>query len=105
MAAYVLGEAEITDPVKMKAYGPVIMAAVAKFGGKYLTRGVLPEVFEGPAAHRMFIIEFKDADTARAWFASPDYAADEKAPRRRLQPASSHGRRRRPGLIAPPLPR
>lgn len=78
MAAYVLGEAEITDPAKMKAYGPVIMAAVAKFGGKFLARGVLPEVFEGPSAHKMFIIEFKDAETARAWFASPDYAAAKK---------------------------
>lgn len=78
MTAYVLGEAEIIDLAKMKAYGPVIMAAVAKFGGTFIARGVQPDVFEGSSAHKMFIIEFKDAETARAWFNSPDYAEAKK---------------------------
>ncbi len=33
MPAYVIGEAEIINPEAMKAYGPMIVAAVKKFGG------------------------------------------------------------------------
>jgi uncharacterized protein (DUF1330 family) len=75
MAAYVIGEVEITNPEVMKAYGPLIATAVKKFGGKYLARGSKPQVLEGGPAHNMLIIEFADAETARNWFASPEYAA------------------------------
>ena len=36
MPAYVIGEADIINPDAMKAYGPLIVAAVKKFGGRYL---------------------------------------------------------------------
>jgi len=75
MPAYVIGEAEITNPEAMKAYGPMIMAAVKKYGGKYLARGARPQVLEGGAAHNILIIEFENADAARRWYASPEYAA------------------------------
>jgi uncharacterized protein (DUF1330 family) len=75
MAAYVIGEAEITNPQAMKAYGPMIMAAVNKYGGKYLARGAKPQVLEGGTAHNILIIEFENAEAARRWYASPEYAA------------------------------
>ena len=75
MAAYVIGEAEITRPEAMKPYGPLIMASVKKFGGRYLARGSRPEVLEGGPAHNILIIEFDSADTARRWYASPEYQA------------------------------
>lgn len=78
MPAYVIGEAEILDPVRMKTYAPMVAAAVAKFGGRYLARGAMPDVFEGAEAHRILIIEFPDMETARRWYASPDYAAAKK---------------------------
>jgi uncharacterized protein (DUF1330 family) len=74
MVAYVIGEADIIDPEAMKAYGPLIGAAVAKFGGRYLARGAKPQVLEGGPAHNMLIIEFDSVETARRWYASPEYA-------------------------------
>jgi len=59
----------------MKAYGPLIAAAVDKFGGRYLARGAKPEVLEGGPAHNILIIEFDSVEIAREWYASPEYAA------------------------------
>jgi uncharacterized protein (DUF1330 family) len=73
--AYVIGEADIVNPEGMKAYGPMIVAAVKKYGGKYLARGARPQVLEGGPAHNILIIEFENADAARAWYASPEYQA------------------------------
>jgi uncharacterized protein (DUF1330 family) len=73
--AYVIGEADIVNPEGMKAYGPMIVAAVKKYGGKYLARGARPQVLEGGPAHNILIIEFDTADAARAWYASPEYQA------------------------------
>lgn len=75
MVAYVIGEAEIVRPEAMKPYGPLIAASVRKFGGRYLARGSRPEVLEGGPAHNILIIEFADIETARRWYASPEYAA------------------------------
>ena len=75
MAAYVIGEVEITNPEAMKAYGPLIAVAVDKFGGKYLAGGSRPEVLEGGPAHNILIIEFASVEVARQWYASPEYAA------------------------------
>ena len=74
MPAYVIGEADIINPDAMKAYGPMIVAAVKKFGGRYLARGARPQVLEGGPAHNILIIEFENAETARRWYASPEYA-------------------------------
>ena len=75
MPAYVIGEAEIIKPERMKSYGPLIARSVEKFGGRYLARGAKPLVLEGGPAHNILIIEFADADTARRWYDSPEYAA------------------------------
>jgi uncharacterized protein (DUF1330 family) len=75
LTAYVIGEAEITNPEAMKAYGPLVVAAVKKYGGKYLARGARPEVLEGGPAHNILIIEFENADAARRWYASAEYQA------------------------------
>ena len=75
MTAYVIGEAEITNPEAMKAYGPMVVASVKKHGGKYLARGARPEVLEGGPAHNILIIEFENAEAARRWYASPEYQA------------------------------
>lgn len=74
MSAYVIGEVEIIHPDRMKGYGPKVAASIEKFGGRYLARGSKPEVLEGGPAHNILIIEFPDAQRARDWFASPEYA-------------------------------
>ena len=73
--AYVIGEVEIVKPEAMKAYGPLIAQAVEKYGGRYLARGAKPHVLEGGPAHNILILEFADAETARRWYDSPEYAA------------------------------
>jgi len=75
MPAYVIGEADIVNADAMKTYGPMVVAAVKKYGGKYLARGARPEVLEGGPAHNILIIEFETADAARRWYASPEYQA------------------------------
>ena len=75
MPAYVIGEADIINPNAMKEYGRMVMAAVHKYGGKYLARGARPQVLEGGPAHNVLIIEFENADAARRWYASPEYQA------------------------------
>ena len=75
MAVYVIGEADIINRDAMKAYGPMVVAAVYKYGGKYLARGARPQVLEGGPAHNILIIEFESAEAARRWYASPEYQA------------------------------
>jgi uncharacterized protein (DUF1330 family) len=75
MAVYVIGEAEVVRPDAMKGYGPMVVASVEKYGGKYLARGSRPQVLEGGPAHNILIIEFESADAARRWYASPEYQA------------------------------
>ena len=75
MTAYVIGEVEIKRPDEMKEYGRMVAAAVAQYGGRYLARGVKPEVLEGGPAHKILIIEFDSVDAAKRWYASPEYAA------------------------------
>jgi uncharacterized protein (DUF1330 family) len=75
MPAYVIGEAHVFNPEAMKPYGPMIVASVKKYGGRYLARGARPEVLEGGPAHNILIIEFDSADAARRWYASPEYQA------------------------------
>ena len=75
MPAYIIGEAHVFNPEAMKPYGPMIVASVKKYGGRYLARGARPEVLEGGPAHNILIIEFESADAARRWYASPEYQA------------------------------
>ena len=75
MPAYVIGEAEILNPEKMKPYGPLIARSVEAYGGRYLARGAKPHVLEGGPAHNVLIIEFADRDAAQRWYDSPEYAA------------------------------
>ena len=74
MAAYVIGEVEITKPDVIKRYGSMVAAAVDKYGGRYLARGSVPQVLEGGPAHRMLVIEFETMEQARRWYESPEYA-------------------------------
>ncbi len=78
MPAYVIGEAEILNPEKMKPYGPLIGHSVLTYGGKYLARGAKPHVLEGGPAHNVLIIEFPDKETAQRWYDSPEYAAAKR---------------------------
>jgi uncharacterized protein (DUF1330 family) len=80
MSAYVIIDAKSSDPERMAEYRRLSTIAVAKFGGRYLIRGEPYEVVEGdwrPA--RIVVVEFDSADTARAFYDSPEYRAARAA--------------------------
>ena len=75
MAAYVIVESETLDAAAVERYRAIATATVTKYGGRYLARGTVSEAFEGESSsRRVTILEFPDADAARQWYHSPDYA-------------------------------
>jgi uncharacterized protein (DUF1330 family) len=78
MPAYVIGEVKILHRDQLGDYGKMVADAVKKFGGRYVARGAEPFVLEGGPAHNILMIEFPDVETAKAWYASPEYQAAKK---------------------------
>jgi len=74
MAAYLIANVEVTDPVAYEEYRRLAPAAIAAHGGRYLARGGATAVLEGEfAAHRLVILEFPDMARLRAFYDSPEY--------------------------------
>jgi uncharacterized protein (DUF1330 family) len=75
MAAYVVAEVEVTDPVTYEDYRKLVPATVAKYGGRFLVRGGAVEVKEGGwQPKRLVVLEFPSMDQARQWYGSQEYA-------------------------------
>jgi uncharacterized protein (DUF1330 family) len=76
MAAYVVVNVEVLDPVRYQDYVKAVPATLAAFGGRFLVRGGKAESLEGTYQPRRFvIIEFESIERARAWWSSAEYAA------------------------------
>ena len=75
MPAYVVGLHQITDPAKFEEYRTKIGPMVARYGGRYLTRGENIRMPEGGyrAPERVVVIEFPNMAAIDAWYASPEY--------------------------------
>jgi uncharacterized protein (DUF1330 family) len=74
MAAYIVVQIEIEDPVLYEQYRAVAPASIDAYGGRYLVRGGAVEQLEGTwSPRRLVILEFPTADRARAWWASTAY--------------------------------
>ena len=75
MAAYVINDMEITDPVLFEEYKKLSPPTVAQYGGRFLARGGNTDTLEGGwSPKRLVIIEFPSVAQARAWADSPEYA-------------------------------
>lgn len=75
MTAYVVVHTTPKNAEKMQEYGAAAGPTVIAHGGKVVARGP-SEVLAGENAHKaMVIIEFPDRETARRWYASPEYQA------------------------------
>jgi uncharacterized protein (DUF1330 family) len=75
MAAYVIGEIEVTDPATYDEYRKQVLATIEKFGGRFAVRGGSVEPLEGGwAPKRLVVVEFPTLDQARKWYRSPEYA-------------------------------
>jgi uncharacterized protein (DUF1330 family) len=89
MAAYVIVEMDVTDPVAIEDYRRLAAASVAAHGGRYIVRGGAMEPLEGDwKPLRLVVLEFPDLQSAKAWWSSRDYAAArairERAARTRM---------------------
>jgi uncharacterized protein (DUF1330 family) len=74
MAAYLIADVNITDPVAYEEYKRKVAATTEAFGGRYLTRAGATEVLEGNwVPQRFVILEFPDAESIKAWYNSPQY--------------------------------
>jgi uncharacterized protein (DUF1330 family) len=69
--AYVIVDiSEITNPDGFKQLFPKAPAAVAAFGGQFVTRTEKITGLDGTAPKRFIIIGFESVDKAKAWSAS-----------------------------------
>lgn len=74
MAAYLLGRMAISDPSKYARYKALTPDIIARYGGRFLTRGGEKLTLEGPAdERRIVLVEFADADAAARFYHSADY--------------------------------
>jgi uncharacterized protein (DUF1330 family) len=75
MAAYPIAEHKITDPAKFEEYRTKVGPMIARFGGRYLTKGgshaILEKGYWQP--DRVVIIKFPDMAALNAWYTSPEY--------------------------------
>ena len=77
MAAYVMiDRLSVTDPEAFSSYHSLAPAAVTAHGGRYvLPHGTEIEALEGNwTPNRIVLIEFEDAEQAKQWWESSDYA-------------------------------
>ena len=88
MSAYIIAEIEVTDPETFEEYRKLVPPTIEAFEGRYLVRGGSVDGVEGDwRPKRMVVIEFPDADRAKAWHGSERYA-----PARALREASANTR-------------
>jgi uncharacterized protein (DUF1330 family) len=76
MAAYVITEIDITDPVGYEEYKKMGPPTVAAYGGKFIVRGGGTEVLEGSwNPRRIVILQFESMERAKLWWSSKEYSA------------------------------
>ena len=76
MAGYVIGDVEVLNEAGYAEYRQRFDPIMEKFGGRLLVNGGHLAAMEGAwLPRRLVILEFPSAALARAWFASPEYAA------------------------------
>jgi uncharacterized protein (DUF1330 family) len=79
MAAYVILDIDVKDPVGYEEYKKQGAPTILAHGGKPLARGGKTEALEGNwQPKRMVMLEFKNMEAARFWWNSPEYAKAKK---------------------------
>lgn len=72
---YLVAHIRVHDPVKIQEFRVLAKPAIAKYGGRVLVTNPAPEVQEGNDSGIAVVIEFKNMDTARAFYNSDEYTA------------------------------
>ena len=74
MAAYLIANIEVTDPVRYEEYRQQAPAVIAGYGGRYIARGGATVQLEGDfEPKRLVILEFPDMAKLKAFYHSPEY--------------------------------
>ena len=74
MTAYFVCTMTIHDPETYRRYTALTPATLARYGGRFLTRGDEVATLEGPAfTERLVLLEFPDRAAALAWYHDADY--------------------------------
>lgn len=89
MAAYVIGDIDVTDPAIYDDYRKQVLATVTRYGGRFIMRGGKVEALEGGwTPKRIVALEFPSMEQAQKWYRSAEYAPlitlRQKAARGRL---------------------
>lgn len=76
MTVYIIAEVDVTDESWIPEYAEKVHDIVHSHGGKYLSRSANIENLEGESLPTTLIaiIEFPDADSAKAFTTSAEYA-------------------------------
>ncbi|MGD9915592.1 MAG: DUF1330 domain-containing protein [Rhizobiaceae bacterium] len=72
---YWMGMVDVTDAENYPRYIAANKAAFDKYGARFLVRGGEGQVFEGPGASRLVIVEFESYAIALECYHSPEYQA------------------------------
>ncbi len=79
MAAYVVLNIDVTDPIRYADYARAAGATLEPFGGQYLVRGGRAEALEGSVdPRRVVILEFPTSERAKAWWTSAEYGKPKR---------------------------
>lgn len=74
MAAYVIVDVTINDPVEYETYKKLTPASIASYNGKFIVRGGQTEILEGEwQPGRIVVLEFPTLAIAKEWWASDEY--------------------------------
>jgi uncharacterized protein (DUF1330 family) len=75
MSAYILVQIDVHDAAGFARYRETVAPSITAYGGRFIVRGGSIETLEGTwRPTRLAILEFPDAQRARAWWTSPEYA-------------------------------
>ena len=74
MAAYLIANIEVKDPVKFEEYRQKVVPVIQKFGGRYLIRGGDVRCLEGNLPlKRLVVLEFPTVEAAQQFYDSAEY--------------------------------
>ena len=74
MAAYLIVDIKVTDPVRYEEYRKLVSPTLTAYDGKYLARGGAVKVLEGDLSpNRTVVVEFPTSARALEWWDSDVY--------------------------------
>ena len=75
---YWIARVDVENQAEYDAYRALNAVAFAKYGGRFAVRGGEYKLARGEGRKHNVVVEFKDVETARACYDSPEYQAAVK---------------------------